>query len=335
MTSASQSVNPTLSVVVPFFNEEESIEPLFNELASACDALDLPYELIFVDDGSNDRTFSVAEGLAKNHKQLRVIKFRGNYGQTPAMCAGIDHALGEIIVTMDGDLQNDPRDIGNLLAEMRDGYDIVVGWRFNRQDKLISRKIPSVIANWIIGKVTRVPIKDNGCSLKAFRANVIQSVPLYSEMHRFIPAMASVAGTRVAEIKVNHHARQFGESKYGLSRIYRVLIDLLIVKTVSSFSDRPLQWFSLLALPAILVGTAFLFVGLVIPLVQLAPLALPVAGSGLLFMALALFLFFGGVLGELIFKTGDIRPQFFASLTSARYSPLRTSSEGAGSVQDE
>ncbi len=335
MTRISQSTNPTLSVVVPFFNEEESIEPLFNELASACNELEIPYELIFIDDGSSDRTFSIAESLAKDHAELWVIKFRGNYGQTPAMCAGIDRARGQIIVTMDGDLQNDPKDIRHLLAKMQDGYDIVVGWRFNRQDKLVTRKIPSVVANWLIGRVTKVPIKDNGCSLKAFRANVIQSVPLYSDMHRFIPAMASMAGARVAEIKVDHHARRFGHSKYGLSRIYRVLIDLLIVKTVTSFSDRPLQWFSLLALPAIVIGAALILVGLVVPLLQLSSLALPVAGSGLLFLALALFLFFGGVLGELIFKTGDVRPQFFASLTSTHYKTHHANKGDAGSVAEE
>ena len=174
------------------------------------------------------------------------------------MAAGIEYATGEILVTMDGDLQNDPADIELLLAKIDEGYDIVVGWRHRRQDKLLTRKIPSKIANWLIGKVTGVPITDNGCSLKAFRASVIKNIPLYSEMHRFIPAVASVAGPRIAEIKVRHHARQFGVSKYGLSRIYKVLMDLMVIKTVTSFMSRPLVWFSLLSLPLLLVGSVTL-----------------------------------------------------------------------------
>ena len=167
------------------------------------------------------------------------MNFPAHYGQTPAMAAGIEHARGRILITMDGDLQNDPGDIQNFLEKIDEGYDIVVGWRFNRQDKLVSRKIPSKIANWIIGRVTGVRITDNGCSLKAFRASLIKNIPLYSEMHRFIPAMASIAGPRIAEIKVRHHARQFGQSKYGLSRIYKVLLDLMVIKTIAAFTSRP------------------------------------------------------------------------------------------------
>ena len=170
------------------------------------------------------------------------------------MAAGIEQARGEVLVTMDGDLQNDPADIALFLDKIDEGYDIVVGWRHNRQDKLVSRKIPSRIANWLIGKVTGVPIQDNGCSLKAYRADLIKNIPLYSEMHRFIPAMASIAGPRIAEIKVRHHARQFGQSKYGLSRVYKVLLDLMVIKTVASFTSRPLLWFSLLAMPLLLLG---------------------------------------------------------------------------------
>jgi glycosyltransferase involved in cell wall biosynthesis len=222
-----------LSVVVPLYNEEDSVTPLYQAIATVLDALSCEAEMIFVDDGSRDRTFAVAEELAAGDKRLRVVKFRSNYGQTPAMAAGIDTACGRIVITMDGDLQNDPQDIPSFIEKIDEGYDIVVGWRFDRQDKLISRKIPSRIANWLIGKVTGVPIKDNGCSLKAFRADVIKQVPLYSEMHRFIPAMASIAGPRIAEIKVRHHARQFGQSKYGLSRVYKVLLDLLTIKTIA------------------------------------------------------------------------------------------------------
>lgn len=309
---------PSVSVVVPLYNEEESVALLYEQIARALVALGIPYEIIFVDDGSSDATFAVAERLAANDPCLKVIKFRANAGQTPAMAAGIDHARGETIVTMDGDLQNDPDDIRFLLQELDRGYDLAVGWRFERQDKFLSRKLPSVIANRLIARVTGVRIKDNGCSLKAFRARLIQGVPLYSEMHRFIPAMTSVAGPKIAEIKVKHHARRFGQSKYGLSRIYRVLLDLLIVKSVASFTDRPLLWFSLLALPAAAVGALGLVVGLGVQYARFGQISLPIAGSGLLFLALALFLYFGGALAELVFKTGDIRPRQFAALTMTR-----------------
>jgi hypothetical protein len=206
---------------------------------------------------------------------------------------------------MDGDLQNDPVDIHKFVEKLNEGYDIVVGWRFERQDKLISRKIPSRIANWIIGKVTGVPIKDNGCSLKGFRANVIKQVPLYSEMHRFIPAMASIAGPRIVEIKVRHHARQFGASKYGLSRIYKVLFDLLTIRMVSGFAERPLKWFALLALPFFLLSTAILVWQIALLLIG-SEGSLPVSGTGVYFGALCIFLVFSGGLAELINRTGSL-----------------------------
>jgi glycosyltransferase involved in cell wall biosynthesis len=272
-------------------------------------------EIIFVDDGSRDATFSVAERLAATDPRLRVIKFRRNYGQTPAMAAGIDIARGKLIVTMDGDLQNDALDIPNLVAKIGEGYDIVVGWRFDRQDKLISRKIPSRIANWLIGKVTGVPIKDNGCSLKAFRADMIKQLPLYSDMHRFIPAMASIAGPRIAEIKVRHHARQFGQSKYGLARVYKVLLDLLTVKTVAGFVSRPLKWFALLAIPFLLVSIA-MFIGGIVAVMLGAKSGLPLTGSGLVFASLAFFLLFCGGLAELINLTGDTEVVKYPLLTA-------------------
>jgi glycosyltransferase involved in cell wall biosynthesis len=280
-------------------------------------------EIVFVDDGSSDDTFKKAEGFAIADKRLRVIKFRRNYGQTPAMAAGIDKAKGRVIITMDGDLQNDPQDIPNFLDKIESGYDIVVGWRFDRQDKLISRKIPSRIANWLIGKVTGIPIKDNGCSLKAFRADVIKHVPLYSEMHRFIPAMASIAGPRIAEIKVRHHARQFGESKYGLSRVYKVLLDLLSIKTIAGFTSRPLTWFAILAIPSI-VFSVILFVSGGIVVVRGAQSALPLTGSGLIFASLGLFLLFSGGLAELVNRTGDSSTGRMPFLTAKEIYPSET-----------
>ena len=231
-------MQPELSVVVPLFNEEESLRPLHAAITQSVAQLGLAYEIVFVDDGSRDATAAVALEIAKADPHVCLVRLRRNYGQTPAMAAGIEQARGDVIVTMDGDLQNDPADIANLLARIDEGYDIAVGWRYDRQDKLISRKIPSRIANRLIAKATGVPIKDNGCSLKAYRAGLIKKIPLYSEMHRFIPAMASIAGPKIAEIKVRHHARQFGQSKYGLSRIYKVLLDLLVIKTVASFTAR-------------------------------------------------------------------------------------------------
>ncbi len=293
-----------LTIVVPLYDEEENVERLYSSIVDAVSPEGYAFEVILVDDGSRDRTAEIAAGIAANDSRLRVVEFRKNYGQTAAMAAGIDLARGDIIVTMDGDLQNDPIDIPNLVAKMNEGYDLVVGWRFNRKDKLISRKIPSKIANWLIGKVTGVPIKDNGCSLKAFRSSVIKQVPLYNEMHRFIPAMASITGARIAEIKVRHHARQFGESKYGLSRVYKVLLDMLTVKTIVGFVQRPLVWFGFLSMPFFLVGSIAIVVSLLPLLTADGTMSVPLAGTGILLSALGILLVLGGAVGELIYSTG-------------------------------
>jgi glycosyltransferase involved in cell wall biosynthesis len=294
---------PALSVIVPLYNEEESVRPLYAAI-----------EMVFVDDGSRDGTVAIAASLAQRDSRLRIVKFRRNYGQTAAMAAGIEHANGEVLVTMDGDLQNDPADIGLLLEQIDAGFDLVVGWRHNRQDKLVSRKIPSRIANWLIGRVTGIPIRDNGCSLKAFRASLIKRIPLYSEMHRFIPAMASIAGPRVAQIRVRHHARRFGESKYGLSRIYKVLLDLMVIKTIASFASRPLRWFAILSLP--LFALAFLAFGqTAVDLLMEGAISLPIAGSGVIFLSSALILLCSGALAELIYARGDVRDREFLKLT--------------------
>jgi glycosyltransferase involved in cell wall biosynthesis len=316
MTRASIQLHPSprLSVIVPFYNEEDSIGAMHQAIVAAVDTLGVSFEMVFVDDGSRDRTAACAEEIARRDPRVRFVKFRRNYGQTAAMAAGIEYAAGEILVTMDGDLQNDPRDIEHFLAKMAEGYDLVVGWRHKRQDRLVSRKIPSKVANWLIGKVTGVPITDNGCSLKAFRASLIKSIPLYSEMHRFIPAMASIAGPRIAEIKVRHHARQFGQSKYGLSRIYKVLLDLMVIKTVASFTARPLLWFGLLCLPLTLIGLVTLVAGLMVTIPG-GGMSLPLAGTGIIFLTAVLTLLASGTLGELIYRLGDVRPEDFARLT--------------------
>lgn len=321
-----------LSVVVPLYNEQESVVPLYEAIVNAIRDIAGQVEIIFVDDGSRDSTFAVAEGLAANDKRLRVVKFRRNYGQTPAMAAGIDLAKGAYIVTMDGDLQNDPGDIVNFIDKLDEGYDIVVGWRFERQDKLISRKIPSRIANWIIGRVTGVPIKDNGCSLKGFRANVIRHVPLYSEMHRFIPAMASMSGPRIAEIKVRHHARRFGASKYGLSRVYKVLFDLLTIRMVSGFVERPLKWFALLAMPFFLLSSVIL-IWQIMELLIGAEGSLPISGTGVFFGALCIFLVFSGGLAELITRTGSLDMLKTRLVTAKEMTPNRDGLAGDGAIR--
>jgi len=311
----SMARQPEVSVIVPFYNEEENIRRMHAAIVAALEPLGLPFEMVFVNDGSRDRTLEVAIEIAREDERVRVVNFRRNYGQTPAMSAGIEQSKGKVLVTMDGDLQNDPRDIALFLEKIEEGYDIVVGWRYKRQDKLLSRKIPSKIANWIIGKVTGVPIKDNGCSLKAYRASLIKEIPLYSEMHRFIPAMASIAGPRIAEIKVRHHARQFGQSKYGLSRVYKVLLDLMVIKTVTSFTARPLLWFSLLATPLALLGTIALGYSLWQLYGTAGTLSLPLAGTGLVLIMAAFILVGGGALGEMIYKLGDMRERDFSRLT--------------------
>lgn len=322
-----------LSIVVPLYNEQESVVPLYEAITNALRDVAGQVEIIFVDDGSCDRTFGVAEGLAASDNRLRVVKFRRNYGQTPAMAAGIDIAQGAYIITMDGDLQNDPADITNFIEKLDEGYDIVVGWRFERQDKLISRKIPSRIANWIIGKVTGVPIKDNGCSLKGFRADVIKHIPLYSEMHRFIPAMASMAGPRIAEIKVRHHARRFGESKYGLSRVYKVLFDLLTIRMVSGFAERPLMWFALLAIPFFLLSSGIL-IWQITELLLGAEGSLSIAGTGVFFGALWIFLLFSGGFAELINKTGNFDMMKIRLLTTKEITLDRTAIQSGQNDMD-
>ncbi len=310
------SGQPELSVIVPFYNEQDSIRRMHVAIVEAVEPLGIPFEMVFVNDGSRDRTLEIATDIAREDERVMVVNFRRNYGQTPAMAAGIEQANGRILVTMDGDLQNDPRDIEHFLAKIDEGYDIVVGWRHDRQDKLVSRKIPSKVANWLIGKVTGVPIKDNGCSLKAYRANLIKAIPLYSEMHRFIPAVASIAGPRIAEIKVRHHARQFGQSKYGISRVYKVLLDLMVIKTVASFTSRPLVWFAFLATPVALVGAVLLGYSLYQLGGSSHDLPLPLAGTGLLLLYGAIVLGLSGVIGNLVYELGDMRESEFSLLTA-------------------
>ncbi|MDL2122015.1 MAG: glycosyltransferase family 2 protein [Deltaproteobacteria bacterium] len=243
-----------LSVVVPVFNEEKNINILYQELIDVLTKLDLTFEIIFIDDGSTDKSLAILSELQENDSRIVVISFRRNFGQTAALSAGFDYARGNIIITLDGDLQNDPEDIPKLLQKLSEGYDIVNGWRFDRKDSFFSRRLPSIIANKIISYSTNVKLHDYGCTLKAFRKEITQNIKLYGEMHRFIPAIASGMGSSVAEVKVNHRVRKFGKSKYGISRTIRVVLDLITVKFLLSYATRPLQIFGLLGFSCGIIG---------------------------------------------------------------------------------
>ena len=240
------SVAPRLSVIVLVYNELESIAPMHEELMGVLEALDLSYEVLYIDDGSRDGSTERLGQLAARDRHVRVVSFRRNFGQTAAVQAGIDHSRGEILVFMDGDMQNDPHDIPRLMEKIDEGYDVVSGWRKNRQDDAV-RVLPSKIANWIIARVTGVRLNDFGCTLKAYQREVIEDVKLYGEMHRFIPVYASWVGARITELTVNHRPRTFGHSKYSLARTSRVLLDLITVKLLGSYSTKPIYFFGFAA----------------------------------------------------------------------------------------
>ena len=243
-----------ISVIIPLLNEEENIPILYRELTDVLSGTGLEYELIFVDDGSTDRSYSLLLDIQKCDDHLIIISFRRNFGQTAALSAGFDHARGDMIITMDADLQNDPRDIPKLIEKLGEGYDLINGWRFDRKDPFINRRLPSIIANWVISTTTHVKLHDYGCTLKAFRKEITQNIRLYGEMHRFIPAIASGLGAAIAEVRVNHRERRFGKSKYGISRTIRVILDLITVKFLLSYSTRPIQVFGLLGFTSGMAG---------------------------------------------------------------------------------
>lgn len=240
--NATVSGAPKISVVIPVFNEEENLLTLHEKLIASLGALDLSYEILYVDDGSRDRSFEILKQIAVGESRVKLIRFRRNFGQTAAMAAGMEYSSGRVIIPLDADGQNDPADIPRLLEKIEEGFDVVSGWRLKRQDNAI-RKIPSRVANKIISQVTGVKLHDYGCSLKAYRAEVMKDVALYGEMHRFIPAYAAMVGARVAEIPVAHHARVAGVSKYGMNRIFKVMLDLLVVKFLGGYGSKPIYFF--------------------------------------------------------------------------------------------
>ena len=302
-----QTEQPYLSVVIPFYNEVENVERVWNILSQVLDDTGKSYEVIFVDDGSDDGTREMMRKLAAENAFLKVILFRANFGQSAAMAAGFKKTRGQIVVAMDGDLQNDPNDIPVIMKKLEEGYDVVSGWRKNRKDKLIVRKIPSKIANRIICSVTNVKLHDTGCSLKAFRGDLLRRISLYGELHRFIPALLRMEGARIAEIPVRHHARQFGKSKYNLSRTFRVIMDLTTIRLLMKHIYNPLRFFAHFSAICFWAGVLVMGHALYQMLwiqVDVAELNIPITLILLLWAMAFQFLCYG-LVGKLVVNTGS------------------------------
>jgi glycosyltransferase involved in cell wall biosynthesis len=293
-----------LSIVVPIYNEVESLPQLIETIATTLQSEQYQYEIICIDDGSTDGSSELLTNLARFRNDLKAVILRRNYGQTPAMAAGFKHVQGKIIITLDGDLQNDPKDIPKLINKLEEGYDLVSGWRKERKDDKVKRLLPSRMANWLIGEVTGVKLHDYGCSLKAYRSEVVADLNLYGELHRFLPALAYIEGAKIAEIPVQHHARRYGKSKYGLGRTFRVLMDLFTIFFIKKFLTRPMHIFGLFGLITILLGIAL---GAYLTYLKLF-LGASIGHRPLLILAVFLFmtgvqLFSFGLLAELGMRT--------------------------------
>ncbi len=298
------AIVPDVSVVVPVHDEVESLPHLIEAIATAFTTTSLSYEIICVDDGSQDGSADFLKAAAQSRSDLKAVILRRNYGQTAAMAAGFNHAQGKAIVTLDGDLQNDPADIPMLLAKLDEGYDLVTGWRQNRQDKALSRLLPSKIANWLIARITGVKVHDYGCSLKAYRSELVADMNLYGELHRFLPVLAYIEGARITEVPVRHHARRFGRSKYGIWRTFRVLMDLLTLQFMKRFLTRPMHVFGLLGLISMAIGT---LIGIYLTVLKFG-FGEMIGDRPLLFLAVLLLiagvqLFCFGLLAELLMRT--------------------------------
>lgn len=293
-----------ISVVIPVFNEEDNVELLCRRTKEVLDDLGRNYEVIFIDDGSTDETLNLLRRICQKNSKIKVVVFRRNFGQTAAIAAGFDYAKGGIIITLDADLQNDPKDIPQLIKKIEQGYDVVSGWRVNRKDSFLSRRLPSHISNWLISFITGVKLHDYGCTLKAYRKEVAKDIRLYGEMHRFIPALASWVGASICEVKVRHHPRQHGKSKYAFSRLNRGFLDLLTVKFLLSFATRPIQIFGKLGLISIFLG---IICGIILVVMKLI-YGVDMTGNPFLYLSI-LFLLIGGqsismgLLGEIISRT--------------------------------
>jgi len=329
--------NPHVSVIVLIYNEVDSVEPLHRELMGVLDALGHTFEVIYVDDGSRDGSTEKLGQIAARDARVRVVSFRRNFGQTAAVQAGIDYGLGEILVFMDGDMQNDPHDIPHLLAKVDEGYDVVSGWRRDRHDDA-SRVLPSKIANWIIARVTGVRLSDLCCRLKAYRREVIQHVKLYGEMHRFIPVFAAMVGARITEIPVNHRPRTYGKSKYSLSRTSRVMLDLITVKLLGSYSTKPMYFFGFTAFG--LWALAFVLAAIVI-LQKVLPPYVYAHNNPLLLLSVVLFIvgvqfILMGLLAELSIRTyheSQHKPTYVVREIIARSLPKQSVTNGRQAVR--
>ena len=296
-------IKQLISIIIPVYNESESIGFLLDEVINVMSSHKFNFELIVVNDGSKDNTHQVLKELTLKIKELSVIALRKNYGQTAAMSAGFDNSKGEIVITLDGDLQNDPNDIPLLISEINNGYDLICGWRFDRKDKLVNRKIPSKIANKLIAHVTGLKLHDYGCSLKAFKKEISDDIKLYGELHRFLPVLANIEGARIKEIKVNHRSRQYGSSKYGIDRTFRVLMDLLTVWFMTKFLTRPMYGFGFVGIISILISLSMSSYLLIIKILGEDIGNRPMLMFALILGIAGVQLFSFGLLSELLIRT--------------------------------
>jgi glycosyltransferase involved in cell wall biosynthesis len=302
-----------LSVVIPAYNEEENVPILYEKLKKVLDSLGQDYEIIFVDDGSTDGTYQRLKQLAEKDSRLKVIRFKRNYGQTAAMSAGFEHAKGDVIITLDADLQNDPEDIPLLLEKLEEGYHVVSGWRKDRKDPFLSRRLPSMIANWLISKITGVHLHDYGCTLKAYRAEVVKDLELFGDMHRFLPALTKRRGAKITEVVVRHHPRMFGKSKYGIGRTVRVLLDIMLVKFLNEYINKPLYMFGGVGFLLLALGLFSLFYLIFIKLFFEEPIGRrPLLILSVLLILAGIQLISTGLLAELLiriyYRTKDAKP---------------------------
>ncbi len=302
-----------LSVVIPAYNEEENVPILYEKLKKVLDSLGEDYEIIFVDDGSTDGTYQRLKQLAEKDSRLKVIRFKRNYGQTAAMSAGFEHAKGDVIITLDADLQNDPEDIPILLEKLKEGYHVVSGWRKDRKDPFLSRRLPSIIANWLISKITGVHLHDYGCTLKAYRAEVVKDLELFGDMHRFLPALTKRRGAKITEVVVRHHPRMFGKSKYGIGRTVRVLLDIMLVKFLNEYINKPLYMFGGVGFLLLTLGLLSLFYLVFLKLFFEEPIGRrPLLILSVLLILAGIQLISTGLLAELLiriyYRTKDAKP---------------------------
>lgn len=298
-----------VSIIIPVFNEEDSISVLVNETIAIIQKCTNPFEIIVVDDGSRDGTAESVRTLIGKTANLRLIRLSKNYGQTTALYAGFKNANGEYLITMDGDLQNDPSDIPSFIENLDHGNDLVVGWRSNRQDPFLTKKLPSRIANFLISKVTGVTINDTGCAMRGYKRQVVKNLPMYSDAHRLLPVFISLSGAKICEIEVNHRERKFGKSKYGLSRILKVLLDLIVIKSIISNNAKPLFGFGGLMSLFMLAGLVFLVAGIWIAMIKGFSLSVYAFSISLLWFFLGFFMLFIGNISDLAYMTGKPKLQ--------------------------